>query len=71
MIRTGGYRLLVREERLREANALAREAGFPADPTGRAGVAGCLDAARAGHLDSGETAAVLFTGRRWGSASVE
>jgi threonine synthase len=43
MLQTGGWPVVVGEDILREANALAREAtGIAVDPTGSAGLAGCV-----------------------------
>jgi threonine synthase len=63
MLVTGGYPLVVSEEALADVNHLARErTGIPVDPTGSAGFAGLVEAARGGGL-RGERAAVLMTGR--------
>jgi threonine synthase len=63
MLATDGSPVLVSEETLREANALAREAsGVDVDPTGSAGLAGLMELSRRGRLHPGERVAVLFTG---------
>ena len=63
MLATGGEPVLVSEERLREANALAREAtGVDVDHTGSSGLAGVLELAARGALRAEERLAVLFTG---------
>ncbi|MCZ7589110.1 MAG: pyridoxal-phosphate dependent enzyme [Gaiella sp.] len=60
---TGGRPLVVDDESLMAANALAREAtGIDVDPTGSAGLAGLLALRAAGDLDPEERVAVLFTG---------
>ena len=50
------------EERLAEAQELGRAAGFRADPTGTASLAGLLDLVSEGVVTPTERAAVLFTG---------
>jgi threonine synthase len=63
MLETGGYPLVVSEATLKEAHLLAlRTTGIPVDPTGSAGLAGCLDLVRSGALGRDETVGVLFTG---------
>ncbi len=63
MLATDGSPVLVSEERLREANDLARAAtGADVDHTGSAGLAGLLELQRRGVLHPGERVAVLFTG---------
>ena len=63
MLATGGRPLVVDEETLVEANALAREStGIAVDHTGSAGLAGLLALRAAGELASDERVAVLFTG---------
>lgn len=65
MLATDGSVLVVSEETLAEANALARDAtGIDVDPTGSAGLAGLLELVRAGQVASDERIAVLFTGIR-------
>jgi len=61
-LESGGWPLVVSEERLREAHALGRRAGFRADPTGTAGLAGLLELRAARGIGPAESAAVLFTG---------
>jgi threonine synthase len=64
MLATDGAPVLVSEDLLREANALAREAtGVAVSHTGSAGLAGLLELARRGELHDAERVAVLFTGR--------
>ncbi|HET7514548.1 MAG TPA: pyridoxal-phosphate dependent enzyme [Gaiella sp.] len=63
MLVTGGRPLVVDEETLVRANALAREAtGIAVDPTGSAGLAGLLALRAEGRFAEGERIAVLFTG---------
>ena len=65
MLATGGVPELVSEERLEEANALARETtGIDVDHTGSSGLAGLLELAERGAIGSDERVAVLFTGVR-------
>lgn len=65
MLATGGSPELVSEERLEEANALARETtGIDVDHTGSSGLAGLLELAERGTIGPGERVAVLFTGVR-------
>lgn len=65
MLATGGTPELVSEERLEEANALARETtGVDVDHTGSSGLAGLLELAERGTIGSDERVAVLFTGVR-------
>jgi threonine synthase len=65
MLTTGGRALVVDEDGLRAANAVARVAtGIDADETGTAGVAGLLALGAAGHLDPSETVAVVLSGVR-------
>ena len=64
MLSTGGRPRVVSEERLAEANELARESGFDVDPTGSAGLAGLLDLRADGVIGDGDRVAVLFTGVR-------
>lgn len=59
----GGEPVVVREETVLEANALARRlTGVLVDATGSAGLAGLLAARRCGLLRAGAKVAVLFTG---------
>lgn len=63
MATTGGGPVLVSEETLKEANALAQAAtGINVDHTGSAGLAGLVQLRRDGGIGSGERVAVLFTG---------
>ncbi|MBI5711221.1 MAG: hypothetical protein HZC42_13115 [Candidatus Eisenbacteria bacterium] len=63
MIESGGWPVAVSEERLVEANALARSAtGIRVDHTGSSGLAGLVELRRAGIVEPGESVAVLFTG---------
>ncbi|HEY6960265.1 MAG TPA: pyridoxal-phosphate dependent enzyme [Gaiellaceae bacterium] len=63
MLATGGDALVVDEETLRSANALARrETGIPVDPTGSSGLAGLVALREAGAIGDDERVAVLFTG---------
>jgi threonine synthase len=63
MRRTGGRPLVVGEETLERANALARETtGSDVDHTGTAGLAGLLALRDAGEIADDERIAVLFTG---------
>jgi threonine synthase len=65
MLATSGAPELVSEERLEEANALARETtGIDVDHTGSSGLAGLLELADRGAIGAGERVAVLFTGVR-------
>ncbi len=63
MATTGGTPVLVSEETLKEANALAQAAtGIGVDHTGSAGLAGLLHLHREGGIGPNERVAVLFTG---------
>jgi threonine synthase len=63
MLLTGGLPLVVSEDLLIEANALAMSAtGIRVDPTGSSGLAGLLALRRSGGAALAESAAVLFTG---------
>lgn len=65
MLRSGGFPVVVSEETLHEANALAREAtGINVDHTGSAGLAGLLQLVKEGVVKAHERVAVLFTGVR-------
>jgi threonine synthase len=58
-----GSAVVVDEELLREANALARETtGVSVCHTGSAGLAGLLQLQRDGAIKPGERAAVIFSG---------
>jgi len=63
MVGTGGRPLVVDEETLTRANAVARETtGIEVDHTGSAGLAGLLALRDAGEVGADERVAVLFTG---------
>jgi threonine synthase len=65
MLETGGEPVVVPEERLVEANRLAREAtGIDVDHTGSSGLAGLLQLRDQDDIVPGERVAVLFTGVR-------
>ncbi len=65
MLESGGYPLVVSEERLLEANALGRaETTIDVDPTGSSGLAGLLELSGKGELGATESVCVLFTGVR-------
>ena len=64
MVNSGGFPIVVTEDQLIEANRLAISVtGIPVDPTGSSGLAGVLELKRCGRISSGESLAVLFTGR--------
>ena len=62
MLSTGGLPVVVSEEQLAQAHELGRSAGFRADPTGTASLAGLLDLLSQGVVTPADRAAVLFTG---------
>jgi threonine synthase len=63
MLTTGGTALVVGENMLEHANALARETtGIAVDPTGSSGLAGLLALREAGEVGDDERVALLFTG---------
>jgi threonine synthase len=63
MLETGGKALVVDEQTLEDANALARETtGIDVDHTGSAGLAGLLALRATGDVGDDERVAVLFTG---------
>ena len=65
MLATEGGPVLVSEDRLREANDLARSAtGIDVSHTGSAGLAGLLELAAAGEIRADERVGVIFTGVR-------
>jgi threonine synthase len=65
MLVTGGRPVVVGEEELEKANALALETtGIQVDPTGSAGLAGLVALREQGVVGPGESVAVLFTGGR-------
>ncbi len=70
MVESGGWPLVVSEERLLAARELARNAtGVPVDATGSAGLAGLLELKAEGALAPQENVALLFTGRARGVAA--
>ncbi len=63
MLRSGGAPIVVDEETLEDANALARAAtGIAVDHTGSAGLAGLVHLARAALVGPDETVVVCFSG---------
>ncbi|MGO9560617.1 MAG: pyridoxal-phosphate dependent enzyme [Acidimicrobiales bacterium] len=63
MLLTRGRPVVVSDDELEKANALALETtGIQVDPTGSAGLAGLIHLRREGVIGPGESAAVLFTG---------
>jgi threonine synthase len=63
LFETGGWPITVDEDRLIEANRLARETtDIDVDPTGTSGFAGLLELRDRGHVGDDEKLAVLFTG---------
>jgi threonine synthase len=63
MLVSGGWPVVVSEERLEAANAMGRETtGIRADHTGTSGLAGLLELSKAGVIGAAETCAVMFTG---------
>jgi hypothetical protein len=65
MLRTGGWPLVVGEERLMEANRIAREAtGIDVDHTGSAGLAGLMKALPLDDRLATDRVAVVFSGAR-------
>jgi threonine synthase len=65
LLESGGWPIVVDDERLLAAADLARATtGIDVDATGAAGLAGLLEAAATGAIHDGETVAVLFTGIR-------
>jgi threonine synthase len=63
MLATGGKALVVSEESLERANALARETtGIDVDHTGSAGLAGLVDLCDDAAVGPDERVAILFTG---------
>jgi threonine synthase len=63
MLATGGFPIVVSEDRLREAHGAARRhTDIPVDPTGSAGLAGALELAEKNLIRPDETMALLFTG---------
>jgi threonine dehydratase len=71
MLATGGRAVIVGEDELIAANALARDTtGIDADETGTAGVAGLLALATEGALHPGESVAVVLSGVRHGTVTM-
>ena len=65
MLLTGGRPLVVAEDTLAQASALATtRTGIPVDPTGSAGLAGLIELRRSGEIGDHDRVAVLFTGLR-------
>lgn len=63
MVETGGWPIVVGEQRIDQANALAREAtASDVDHTGSSGLAGLMAACEARRVASNERVAILFTG---------
>ena len=63
MLSTGGRPVVVGEDLLEQANALARgSTDIPVDPTGSSGLAGLLELRTEGVVGDDERVAVLFTG---------
>jgi threonine synthase len=63
MLLTRGRPVVVSDDELEKANALAVETtGIQVDPTGSAGLAGLVHLRREGVIGPGESVAVLFTG---------
>ncbi len=62
MLRTGGRPVVVSEDQLGAAYRLGVQAGYPADATGTAGLAGLPELLESGAIAPEHTVAVLFTG---------
>ena len=63
MLTTGGTPVTVDEERLVEANDLARDTtGIDADHTGSSGLAGLMELLSDGSVEAGESVGVFLTG---------
>jgi threonine synthase len=63
MLTTGGTPVTVDEERLVEANDLARDTiGIDADHTGSSGLAGLMELLSDGSVGAGESVGVFLTG---------
>ena len=62
MLKTGGTAIVASEGELRGAHAVARAAGFPASPTGSAGVAGVTKLVREATIGASARVAVVMTG---------
>lgn len=62
-LESGGWPVVVSEERLLEANALGKaKTGVPVDPTGSSGLAGLLELRATGDVGAGEAVGVIFSG---------
>ncbi len=64
MLASGGQPIVVEEAELRDAAALADPAGFPADATGSAGLAGLIHLRLRSRVSPSERVGVLMTGIR-------
>jgi threonine synthase len=62
MLATGGRPVVVSEDQLGAAYRLGVQAGYPADATGTAGLAGLPELLESGAIAPEHTVAVLFTG---------
>lgn len=62
MLETGGKPVVVGEVQLARAHELGRRAGYHADPTGTAGLAGVADLVSSGEIHPDEKVVVVFTG---------
>jgi threonine synthase len=62
MLTTGGQPVVASEERLLQAHALATRAGYHADPTGTASLAGLLELLERGVVTTASRVVVLLTG---------
>ena len=67
MLETGGYPVVISEDRVRRVYRMARNlTNIRVGPTGAAGLAGCHTLARAHRIGPDERVSVLFTGiKRW------
>ena len=67
MLETGGYPVLISEDRVRRVYRMARNlTNIRVGPTGAAGLAGCHALAKARRIGPDERVSVLFTGiKRW------
>ena len=63
MLDSGGFPVVVAEERLLAARDLARETtGISVDASGASGLAGCIELAELGLLSETSSVGLLFTG---------
>ena len=62
ILKTGGTAIIASEGELRSAHAAARAAGFPASPTGSAGLAGVSKLVHEATIRASDRVAVLMTG---------